>query len=269
MNSPSTTSKDTGGPELSALSGPPPLARYFVVELVNGDIFLPGQGCRDPITNKCVGITHGSNGEIESYNIQEQTVGVFKNIEALLLSRGLTREHIVDAMVFMKNMGDFDAVNTILKDYFNDCKKMPTITIIPVADLPGENFIEIKIHASRVTKLDTVSSSSPLAKYEINELVTGKTLEIENSNIRERTADVFRKVEELLLSRGLTREHIVDALVYMKNKDDFDAMNEVWNDYFGSDCKKLPARTTIFPADLSSKSFIEIKVLASRIAKVD
>lgn len=152
MRSPSKQ-KPTDLPELANVSIPQPLANYDVVELANGDIFIPGQGCRDPITDECVGITRGANGAIESYDIREQTLGVFKNIDAILISRGLTRENIVRILVFMKDKKDLDAMNEIWNDYFSDCKTPRARTVTFITDLPRENFIEMEVFASRIPKV--------------------------------------------------------------------------------------------------------------------
>jgi len=138
----------------SSRVGPPALAKYDLVELDNGLIILPGQGCRDPQTNTCVGITRGATGEIESYDIRIQTEGVFKNVEALLKSRGLDRSNIVDITVFMRSKADFDTMNKVWNEFFASCEKPPARTTVFVVDLPSDNYIEMKVQASRNARVD-------------------------------------------------------------------------------------------------------------------
>ena len=154
MNSPAAAQTTSGVPDPANVVGPPALASYGVVELANGLVILPGQGCRDPKTNACMGITRGPDEEIESYDIRVQAEGVFSNVEALLLSRGLTRDNIVDVMVFMKDKTDFDAMNEVWNRYFEGCEKPPARTTVFVLDLPGDNFIEMKVQASRIARIE-------------------------------------------------------------------------------------------------------------------
>jgi len=136
---------------------PPNLAHYGVVELPTGLLFLPGQGCRDPETNLCVGVVRRADGTIESYDIEAQARGVFRNVEALLLAAGLSRNHIVDVTVFMKNKADFQAMNRVWDEYFRGRPAPPARTTVFVLDLPGENFIEMKALASRTSGTSAAS----------------------------------------------------------------------------------------------------------------
>lgn len=92
---------------------PKPLARYGIVELSSGIIKLPGQGCRDPETDECAGLTRDPSGSVVSYDIAAQTRGVFENIERLLGTIGLNRSHLVDVTVFMRDKSDFATMNAV------------------------------------------------------------------------------------------------------------------------------------------------------------
>jgi len=123
------------------------LARYQHARKVNGLLFLAGQGCREPSTNQCVGITKDHNGAIKSYDIAEQTRGVFKNIESVLTTYQLERRHLVDVTVFLTDMKDFEDMNVVWNEFFSDCDG-PARTTVAVLRLPGENFIEMKAIAA-------------------------------------------------------------------------------------------------------------------------
>ena len=62
----------------------------------------------------------------------------------------------------------------------------------------------------------------------------------------------------MLESCGATMDNVVKAVVYMKNIQDFDKMNEVYRQYFTKG--KEPARVTI--QALSPLEGIEIEVIA-------
>lgn len=135
-------------------TAPAALANYGAVELEDGSVHLPGQGCRDPITNQCVGIQRAADGSIIGYDIRVQTEGVFRNIAALLRERGLELGHLVKVVVFMKSKADFEAMNEIWNKTFPDPASSPARTTVFVADLPGDNFIEMMPEASRLKRVE-------------------------------------------------------------------------------------------------------------------
>src|SRR5690606_33860369 len=79
-------------------------------------------------------------------------------------------------------------------------------------------------------------------------------------DIREQTLGCLRNVEAALKSVSLEISHLVDVTVFMKCKDDFARMNEVWNEFFKN--KATPTRTTVFVSDLPGYNQIELKAIA-------
>jgi reactive intermediate/imine deaminase len=123
------------------------LARYQHARRVNGLLFLAGQGCREPSSNQCVGLTRNQDGSIKAYDIVTQTLGVFKNMERVLSSFQLERQHLVDVTVFLTDMQDFEQMNKVWNEFFANCEP-PARTTVAVKQLPGENFIEMKAVAA-------------------------------------------------------------------------------------------------------------------------
>lgn len=58
------------------------------------------------------------DGTIISHNIEKQTHQVLKNIEAILTEAGYSLSDVVKTTVFLKDMSDFETVNTIYGQYF-------------------------------------------------------------------------------------------------------------------------------------------------------
>ncbi len=125
-----------------------PLARYSHTRRVGNLVFVAGQGCRDAKTNTYRGVKYDTGGAIASYDISEQTRGVLGNIEAALQTIGLSRRNIIDIQVFLADMRDFAAMNTVWNEFFADAQIPPTRTTVQVAKLPGDNFVEMKTVAS-------------------------------------------------------------------------------------------------------------------------
>ncbi|MDT8272318.1 MAG: RidA family protein [Desulfomonilia bacterium] len=80
--------------------------------------------------------------------------------------------------------------------------------------------------------------------------------------IREQTRQVLKNLEAILLEAGLTFEHVVKTEVFLKDMNDFNAMNEVYGSFFGSETK--PARYAVQVSRLPRDVLIEIACNAYR-----
>ncbi|AWQ15841.1 MULTISPECIES: RidA family protein [Bacillus] len=78
-------------------------------------------------------------------DIREQTIQVLKNIESILKSEDLKIESIVKTTIFLKNLGDFKAVNEEYGKYLGDHR--PARSTIEVSRLPKDVQIEIEVIA--------------------------------------------------------------------------------------------------------------------------
>ncbi|AKF29507.1 MULTISPECIES: RidA family protein [Bacillus] len=78
-------------------------------------------------------------------DIREQTIQVLKNIESILKSEDLKIENIVKTTIFLKNLGDFQAVNEEYGKYLGDHR--PARSTIEVSRLPKDVKIEIEVIA--------------------------------------------------------------------------------------------------------------------------
>ncbi len=127
---------------------PDPLGAYSHAVKAGGLVFLAGQGSRDAATGKEAGITRALDGSVVSYDIQVQTRAVIKNMIVVLEASGCKLTDVVDVTVFLKDMNDFAKYNSVYKEYFS-FESPPARTTVAVADLPGDNFIEIKAIAAQ------------------------------------------------------------------------------------------------------------------------
>jgi reactive intermediate/imine deaminase len=83
------------------------------------------------------------DGLVVSYEIEVQTAAVIENMIVVLKAAGCSLSDVVDVTVFLKDMNDFAKYNSIYSKYFS-FENPPARTTVQVADLPGNNFIEIK-----------------------------------------------------------------------------------------------------------------------------
>ena len=89
--------------------------------------------------------------------------------------------------------------------------------------------------------------------------VTGQAVP---GGITEQTARVFENLKAILEAGGSSLGQVVKATVFLKDMNDFAAMNAVYASYFGTDSETLPARTTVEVARLPRNLLVEIEVVA-------
>lgn len=77
--------------------------------------------------------------------------------------------------------------------------------------------------------------------------------------IKEQTHQVFRNLKAILEAAGASLDTVVKTTCYIKNMDDFAAMNEVYGEYFS---EHKPARSCVEVARLPKEALIEIEVIA-------
>ena len=105
--------------------------------------------------------------------------------------------------------------------------------------------------AVRTGNLLFVSGQIPLDAAS-GQLVTG--------TIAEETHQVMKNIQAILTAAGLSFEHIVKTSIFIKDMNNFAAINEVYAGYFSSN---FPARETVEVARLPKDVRVEISVIAS------
>ncbi|MGN1387744.1 MAG: RidA family protein [Bacillus sp. (in: firmicutes)] len=77
--------------------------------------------------------------------------------------------------------------------------------------------------------------------------------------VQEQTHQVFRNLKAVLEAAGASLETVVKATVFIKDMNDFAAVNEVYGEYFS---EHKPARSCVEVARLPKDVLIEIEVIA-------
>ncbi len=86
-----------------------------------------------------------------------------------------------------------------------------------------------------------------------------RTGEFVGTEVREQTARVMENLKAILEAAGVSFSHVVKTTVYLKDINDFTAMNEVYARYFTA---APPARSTVQAARLPKDALVEIEVVA-------
>ena len=75
------------------------------------------------------------------------------------------------------------------------------------------------------------------------------------------TRQSLKNVQAVLAQAGLTMENVVKTTVFLKDMNDFAAMNEVYATFFTSD---PPARSAVQVGKLPKDAMVEIEAIAVR-----
>ena len=79
-------------------------------------------------------------------------------------------------------------------------------------------------------------------------------------DVRQQTERVLENIKGILEAGGVNLHHVVKTTVFLKDMNDFAAMNEVYGKYF---TVAPPARSTVQVARLPKDALVEIEVVAS------
>jgi len=113
---------------------PQAIGPYSQAIRAQGLIFTSGQVAIDPATQQVI------QGDVST-----QTERVLKNLVAILQASGSSLDKVLRCTVFLKNMGDFAAMNEVYGRYFKQAP--PARSTVEVARLPKDVLVEIDVIA--------------------------------------------------------------------------------------------------------------------------
>jgi 2-iminobutanoate/2-iminopropanoate deaminase len=85
------------------------------------------------------------------------------------------------------------------------------------------------------------------------------TGELDLSNIENETHQVMKNIGAILTEAGINYSHIIKTGIFLKDMNQFAAVNEVYGSYFSSN---FPARETVQVSRLPKDVNVEISVVA-------
>jgi 2-iminobutanoate/2-iminopropanoate deaminase len=115
---------------ISTQDAPQAIGPYSQAIRANGFIFVSGQIPVDPATQKIV-----------EGGVAQQTEQVIRNLEAILKAAGSGLDKVVRTGVFLKDMGEFTAMNEVYERFFPQAA--PARSTVEVARLPKDVRVEI------------------------------------------------------------------------------------------------------------------------------
>jgi len=120
---------------ISTNDAPQAIGPYSQAIKANGFIFCSGQVAIDPASQ-----------QVMAGDVAAQTDRVLRNLSAILEAAGSGLGKVVKSTVFLKNMNDFAAMNTVYARYFSSVP--PARSTVEVARLPKDVMVEIDVIAT-------------------------------------------------------------------------------------------------------------------------
>jgi 2-iminobutanoate/2-iminopropanoate deaminase len=124
-------------------------------------------------------------------------------------------------------------------------KSVPTLPEIEASSLPFSHVVE----ANGFVFVAGQVGSAPGERFAVP------------GGIEPETRQMLDNVGRLLRAVGLDYADVVKSTVYLRNFDDFEAMNTIYREYFPA---QPPTRATVGVAALARDFTIEIEVIAAR-----
>jgi len=119
---------------IATKDAPQAIGPYSQAIKAAGLVFCSGQIALDP-----------ASGTIVGSDVAQQTERVLQNLSAVLAAAGSGLDRVVRTTVFLKNMGDFAAMNEVYGRYFNALP--PARSTVEAARLPKDALVEIDVIA--------------------------------------------------------------------------------------------------------------------------
>ena len=116
---------------VSTTNAPAAVGPYSQAIRIGNLVYTAGQIGLDP-----------ASGSIEGRTVEEQTHQVLRNLRAVLEAAGSGLEKVVKTTVFLKDMGDFKAMNAVYATYFP--ADPPARSAVQAAALPLGAMVEIE-----------------------------------------------------------------------------------------------------------------------------
>ena len=114
-----------------------------------------------------------------------------------------------------------------------------------------------------IERIETKQRMSRIVKHNGTIYLCGQVCADAEQGIEEQMASMLAKVDTLLEQAGSDRKHILSATIFIKDMQDFAAMNAVWDSWVPEGF--APARACVEASMARDSLLVEISVIAAEI----
>ena len=233
-------------------------------------------------------------GKLVAGGVKEQAAQCLRNIKNVLEGIDVPFDDIVKINIFLMNLSDLEAVNEVYTTFFPDSAIARTVAYVPartaveVAGLPMNALVQIEAVVSHgdgtppqavedrhgiVIKPNNTDkapkcalSTQTVAFSHYNHIsaqlpVDAKTGELVAGGVKEQAAQCLSHIKAIVESIGHKMDDVVKVNVFVKDINDFDAINGAYTAFFG---EHKPARSLVQVAALPKDAVIEIEAIAAK-----
>jgi enamine deaminase RidA (YjgF/YER057c/UK114 family) len=206
-------------------------------------------------------------------DVASQTRQILDRMGEILEASGSSMGQVVSTSVFIRNPGDFAAMNEAYRPYFTT--NAPTRTTV-ASDLLNGALVEIAaVAVVNGTAKETmhpegwVKSARPYSTIVkagglvfLSGLISRKGVDdsFAPGDITAQTRTILENAKTLLSTVGLGLEHVVASKVFITDSAHFTQMNDVYRTYFPKD---PPARATAVTPLMTPDYLVEITLTAT------
>lgn len=123
---------------VATVDAPAAIGPYSQGVLADGWLFTAGQIALDPRSGEMVGQTAA-----------EQARRALENARAVVVAAGLTLPDVVKVTVFLRDLGEFGAVNEVYRGFFAEAP--PARSLVEVSRLPKDALVAVEMIARAPT----------------------------------------------------------------------------------------------------------------------
>ena len=115
---------------------------------------------------------------------------------------------------------------------------------------------------SNIQRLVTKQRMSRIVIHQDTIYLCGQVCADAKQGIEQQTQTMLDKVEQLLIDAGSDKQHMLSATLYIKDMQDFSAMNTVWDNWVPEGY--APARACVQASMARPELLVEISVVAAQ-----
>ena len=243
-------------------AGAPPIGPYSPAVVAGGLVYVSGL------------LGTGADGQMVGPDVASQTRRILDRMTEILEAAGSSLGQTVSVSVFLKNPGDFEALNATYREYF---RESPPVRTTVVADLLNGALVEIAaiavpkgatrevLHPAGWIKSprpysyivrtdDLVFLSGLVSRRGVDDALVPGAVDVQTTTILDNAAT-------LLKTAGVGLEDVVQSRVFITDDVVFDAMNNTYRTYFP---KEPPARATAVARLMGNDFLVEVTLVATR-----
>lgn len=225
-----------------------------------------------------------ATGALVAGGIQEQARQCFANIKAIAESIDHVMDDVVRLTVFVKNIADVAAVDTVFAEFFPGY--LPARTTAAVAALPMDALVQVEAlmsngegtipdapQAGDLIKVARNTDNAPknnfstqtVAFSHYNNLTAqlpldAKTGALVAGGVKEQAGQCFSNIQAILESIGHGMDDVVRITLFVKNIADIEAAQAVYKTFFPG---YVPALTTVVVAALPMDALVQVEAVVS------